>query len=57
LRVNGLQASAYTPLYLDLHEVVRKGVLIGEVVRAVATDGIDDGNGVEVEEGAPSLAA
>jgi hypothetical protein len=56
LRVNGLQASAYTPLLLDLHEVARKGVLTGEVVEAAATDDVDGGNGVEVEEGAPSLA-
>jgi hypothetical protein len=42
LRVNGLQALAYTPLHLDLHEVARKGVLTDEVVRAAATDGVDD---------------
>jgi hypothetical protein len=56
LRVNGLQASAYMPLHLDLHEVARKGVLTGEAVGAAATDDADGGNGVELEEGAPSLA-
>jgi hypothetical protein len=54
--VNGLQASTYMLLNLDLHEVARKGVLTGEAVGAVATDGVDGGNSVVVEEGAPSLA-
>jgi hypothetical protein len=56
LMVNGLQASTYMLLNLDLHEVARKGVLTGEAVGAVATDGVDGGNSVVVEEGAPSLA-
>jgi hypothetical protein len=54
LRVNKLQASAYTLLYLDLHEVVEKGVLTSEAVGAAATDGVDGGNGCQVGEGAPS---
>jgi hypothetical protein len=39
LRGNGLQASAYTPLQLDLHEVPRKGALTGVVLRAAGEDG------------------
>jgi hypothetical protein len=57
LRVNGLQASPYTPLHLNLHEVAGKGVLTGEAVGAAATDGIDGGNGTHVGEGAPSPAS
>jgi hypothetical protein len=56
LRVNGLHSSAYTPLHLDLHEVVEKGVLPGEAVGVAATDGVNGGNGSQVGEGAPSLA-
>jgi hypothetical protein len=57
LRVNELQASDYTLLHLDLHKVAKKGVLTGKAVGAVATDDVDGGNGIEVEEGAPSPAS
>jgi hypothetical protein len=57
MRVNELQTSDYTLLHLDLHEVARNGVLTNEEVGATATDDIDDGNNIEVEEGAPSPAS
>jgi hypothetical protein len=57
LRVNRLQGSAYTPLHLDLHEMARKGVLTGEAVGAAEIDGVDDGNGSQVDESAPSPAS
>jgi hypothetical protein len=57
MTVNGLQASAYMPLHLDLHKVAGKGVLTGEAVRVAATYGVDDGNSFHVEEGAPSFAS
>jgi hypothetical protein len=57
LRVNRLHALVYTPLHLDLHEVVGKGVLTGETVGAAATDGVYGGNGSQVGEGTPSPAS
>jgi pyruvate carboxylase len=56
MRVNRLQASACMPLHLDVHKVAGKGVLTGEAVGAAATDNVDGGNGVELEEATPSLA-
>jgi pyruvate carboxylase len=56
MRVNRLQASACMPLHLDVHKVAGKGVLTGEAVGAAATDSVDGGNGVELEEATPSLA-
>jgi hypothetical protein len=40
LRGNGLQASVYTPLHLDLHEVTGKGALTGEVLMVAGEDNI-----------------
>jgi hypothetical protein len=40
LRGNGLQASAYMPLHLDLHEATGKGALTGEVLVAAGEDDV-----------------
>jgi hypothetical protein len=37
--------------------VIKKGVLTGEVVGAVATDGVEGGNDSQVSEGAPNPAS
>jgi hypothetical protein len=47
--------SIYEPQHPNLEEVAGQGVLIGEAVGAVATDGVKGGNDFKVREDARSL--
>jgi hypothetical protein len=49
--------SGYMPQHGDQDEAAEKGVLTGEAVGAVATDGIEGGNDSQVGEGARSSAS
>jgi hypothetical protein len=48
--------SDYKPPHRELEEAARGVVLTGEALGAVATDGVDGGNGSQVSEGTNSLA-